>query len=81
VQDVPVPYSVLTLGGKVSVRLPSGKVGNLTVPPATEPGDRRRMAKAGYLGGDLTLEFSLAPTGELSPEQRTALETMRDLGL
>jgi len=29
----------------------------------------------------LTLEFSLAPTGELSPEQRTALETMRDLGL
>ena len=81
VQDVPVPYSVLTLGGKVAVRLPSGKVGKLTVPPATEPGDRRRMAKAGYLGGDLTLEFSLAPTGELSAEQRTALEAMRDLGL
>ncbi|RJU91608.1 MAG: J domain-containing protein [Candidatus Poseidoniales archaeon] len=81
VQDVPVPYSVLVMGGKVSVRLPSGKVGKLSVAANTEVGDRRRMSGAGYNGGDLTLEFSLIPVEALSDEQRSALETLRDLGL
>lgn len=81
VQDVPVPYSVLVMGGKVSVRLPSGKVGNLSVAAHTEVGDRRRMSGAGYNGGDLNLEFSLTPVEELTKEQQAALEALRDAGL
>jgi DnaJ-class molecular chaperone len=81
IQEVAVPYSVLMLGGKVSVKLPSGKVGKLSVDPMTQVGDRRRMAKAGYNGGDLTLEFVLADTEELTDEQRQALQTLQDSGL
>ena len=81
IQDVPVPYSVLMLGGKVSVRLPSGKVGKLSVDPLTQVGDRRRMAKAGYNGGDLTLEFVLNEADALTDEQRQALKTLQDSGL
>jgi DnaJ-class molecular chaperone len=81
IQDVPVPYSTLMLGGKVSVRLPSGKVGKLSVDPGTQVGDRRRMGKAGYNGGDLTLEFVLAEHETLTAEQKTALEALRASGL
>ncbi len=77
VQEVPVPYSVMMLGGKVSVELLSGKTGNLSVDPMTQVGDRRRMAKAGYNGGDLTLEFILADHDNLTKTQQKAL---RDLG-
>jgi len=81
IQEVAVPYSVMMMGGKVSVKLPSGKVGKLSVDPMTQLGDRRRMAKAGYNGGDLTLEFVLAETDELTEEQRQALKTLQDAGL
>ncbi len=81
VQDVPVPYSVLMLGGKVSVRLPSGKVGKLAVAPFTQIGDRRRMAASGYNGGDLTLEFTLAETDTLTDDQRRALDDLQKSGL
>ena len=81
IQDVPVAYSVLMLGGKVSVRLPSGKVGKLSVDPMTQVGDRRRMAKAGYNGGDLTLEFTLADVENLNEAQQEALKGLHDSGL
>ena len=81
IQDVPVPYSVLMLGGKVSVRLPSGKVGKLSVDPLTQVGDRRRMAKAGYNGGDLTLEFTLADVDDLTEAQQEALKGLNHSGL
>ena len=81
VQDVHVPYSVLMLGGKVSVRLPSGKVGKLAVAPFTQIGDRRRMAASGYNGGDLTLEFTLAETDTLTDDQRRALDDLQKSGL
>ena len=81
IQEVPVPYSVLMLGGKVEVRLPSGKVGKLSVAANTLVGDRRRMAKAGYNGGDLTLEFTLAEQETPSDEQKAALEALRESGL
>ena len=81
VQEVPVPYSVMMLGGKVSVQLLSGKTGNLSVDAMTQVGDRRRMAKAGYNGGDLTLEFVLAEPEELSKAQRKALEDLGSTGL
>ena len=81
VQEVPVPYSVLMLGGKVSVRLLSGKVGRLAVAPLTQVGDRRRMAKAGYDGGDLALEFTLAEPETLTTSQEAALKALGDEGL
>jgi DnaJ-class molecular chaperone len=81
VQDVPVPYSIMMLGGKVKVRLPSGKEGRLTVAPCSQVGDRRRMSKAGYNGSDLELEFTLAEHVQLTDEQKTALESLSELGL
>lgn len=81
VQEIPVPYSVLMLGGKVSIRLLSGKVGRLAVAPLTQVGDRRRMAKAGYNGGDLTLEFTLADPETLTASQEAALKALGDEGL
>ena len=81
VQDVPVPYSVLMLGGKVKVRLPSGKEGRLTVEPFTQVGDRRRMSKAGYNGSDLELEFTLVEHEALTNEQKGALDGLNKLGL
>ena len=47
----------------------------------TQVGDRRRMAKAGYNGGDLTLEFVLAEPEELTDAQRKALEDLGSAGL
>ena len=81
VQDVPVPYSVLMLGGKVKVRLPSGKEGRLTVEPFTQVGDRRRMSKAGYNGSDLELEFTLVEHEALTNEQKDALDGLNKPGL
>ena len=81
VLEVPVPYSVMMLGGKVSVKLLSGKTGKLSVDAMTQVGDRRRMAKAGYNGGDLTIEFVLAEPESLTDAQRQALEDLGSTGL
>ena len=81
IQEVQTAYSTLMLGGKVKVRLPSGKEGLLTVPANTQVGDRRRMTGAGIQGGDLDLEFVLMETEELTDEQRDALEKLAKTGL
>jgi hypothetical protein len=71
----------MMLGGKVKIELPSGKSGLLKVAENSQPGDRRRMSGAGYNGGDLDLEFILIELDELTPEQKAAIEGLRDLGL
>ncbi len=81
IQEVQTAYSTLMLGGKVKVKLPSGKEGLLTVPANTQVGDRRRMTGAGIQGGDLDLEFVLMETEELTNEQRDALEKLSKTGL
>ena len=81
IQEVQTAYSTLMLGGKVKVKLPSGKEGLLTVPANTQVGDRRRMNGAGIQGGDLDLEFVLMETEELTEEQRIALEKLSKTGL
>lgn len=81
IQQVSIPYSTMMLGGKVKVNLPSGKSGLLSVAGNSQPGDRRRMAKAGYLQGDLDLEFILDEHEELTPEQIEILEKLKDVGL
>ena len=81
VQEVQIPYSTLLLGGKVKVTLPSGKEGMLNIASNSQIGDRRRMVKSGYLGGDLDLEFILKEVEELSKEQQEALTNLKNLGL
>ena len=81
VQEVPTPFSTLMLGGKVKVALPSNKKIMLSVAPETLVGDRQRIAGAGYDGGDLELEFVLPDYDELTPQQKQALETLKDTGL
>ena len=81
VQEVQTAYSTLLLGGKVKVKLPSGKEGLLTVAPNTQVGDRRRMSGAGIQGGDLDLEFTLLETEELTDDQISALTKLKESGL
>ena len=81
IQEVQTAYSTLMLGGKVEVKLPSGKEGLLTVSPNTRVGDRRRMSGAGIQGGDLDLEFILLESEDLSVKQKKALEKLRETGL
>ncbi|MBT5593335.1 MAG: J domain-containing protein [Euryarchaeota archaeon] len=81
IQQVSIPFSTMMLGGKVKVNLPSGKSGFLSVAGNSQPGDRRRMSKAGYLQGDLDLEFILDEQEELTSEQIEVLERLRDVGL
>ena len=81
IQQVSIPYSTMMLGGKVKVNLPSGKSGLLSVAGNSQPGDRRRMTKAGYLQGDLDLEFILDEHEELTAEQIKILEQLKDVGL
>ena len=81
VQEVQVPYSTLMLGGKVKVKLPSGKSIRLSVAPETHIGDRRKVPGAGYDGGDLELEFVLPELEGLTKAQIKVLEALRDKGL
>ena len=81
VQEVSTPYSTLVLGGKIKVKLPSGKSGNLSVAANTQIGDRRRMAGAGFDGGDLDLEFVLQENEQLTKQQLKALKSLQESGL
>ena len=81
IQEIVIPYSTMMLGGKVKIELLNGKSGLLKVGENSHPGDRRRMAGAGYNGGDLDLEFVLEEFDTLTEEQRSAIEALRDLGL
>ena len=74
VEEVEVPYSTLVLGGKVTVTLPSGVKGKITIPPLSQVGDRQRIK-------DVDLEFTLSDVDELSDSQKTALEKLKDAGL
>jgi DnaJ-class molecular chaperone len=81
VQEVSTPYSTLVLGGKIKVKLPSGKSGNLSVAANTQIGDRRRMVGAGFDGGDLDLEFVLQENEQLTAVQLKALKALQKSGL
>ena len=74
VKDVEVPYSTLLLGGKVTVTLPSGVKGKITIPPLSQVGDRQRIK-------DIDLELVLAEIEELDDNQKDAIKSLRELGL
>ena len=81
VQEVPVDYSTLMLGGEVRVLTPAGKMVSVRLAPETRIGDRKRLPKMGFAGADLDIEFTLAEHDSLSEEQRAALEALRERGL
>lgn len=81
VQEVPIPYSMLALGGKVHITTPNGKSGKLSVAKNSNPGERRRMGKSGYNNGDLELEFVLKESDEFTKEQIQLLKDLSKVGL
>lgn len=74
VKEVEVSYSTLALGGKVTVTLPSGVKGKITVPPLSQVGDRQRVK-------DIDIEFILAELDDLNESQKAALEALKGVGL
>ena len=74
VKEVMVPYSTLMLGGKVTVTLPDGVKGKITIPPLSQVGDRQRVK-------DVDIEFVLAEIEELNKSQKEILESLKDEGL
>jgi|TARA_B100000530_G_scaffold1184_1_gene1025 DnaJ-class molecular chaperone len=81
IQEVPVAYSVLMLGGSVRVSTPAGKVVSVKVSANTRIGDRKRLPKMGYAGSDLDIEFILDELESLNDAQVEALESLRNTGL
>ena len=81
IQEVPVAYSVLILGGDVRVSTPAGKTVSVKVSENTRIGDRKRLPKMGYAGSDLDIEFILDEPESLNEAQVEALESLRKTGL
>ena len=81
VQEVPIPYSTLMLGGSVRIHTPAGSIVEVKVPPVSRIGDRRRLPNQGFGGGDLDIEFTLAEGDDLTDEQQAALDELRRSGL
>lgn len=81
IQEVPVSYSTLCLGGRVEVATPAGKTVAVKVAPETRIGDRKRLPGMGFAGADLDIEFTLEESDPLTDAQRAALEALRDQGL
>jgi len=81
IQEVPVSYSTLMLGGQVRVATPAGKTVSVKLSPETRIGDRKRLPGLGFAGADLDIEFTLAEQESLNEDQRAALESLRERGL
>ena len=62
------------MGGKVTVTLPDGIKGKITIPPLSQVGDRQRVK-------DIDIEFTLAEIEELDDSQTDAIQALRDAGL
>ena len=58
----------------MTVTLPSGVKGKITIPPLSQVGDRQRIK-------DIDLELVLAEIEELDDNQIRAIESLRDIGL
>lgn len=81
IQEVPVTYSTLMLGGAVRIRTPAGKRVQIEVVEGTRIGDRRRLGGHGHDGGPLDIEFILAEPEKVSNEQKEALDRLKESGL
>ncbi|MDC3290147.1 DnaJ domain-containing protein [bacterium] len=74
VKEVEVPYSTLMLGGKVTVTLPTGVKGKISVPPLSQVGDRQRVK-------NIEIEFVLAEIETLDESQKEIIESLKEKGL
>ena len=74
VKEVEVPYSTLMLGGKVTVTLPTGVKGKISVPPLSQVGDRQRVK-------NIDIEFILSEIESLDESQKEILESLKERGL
>ena len=81
IQEVPVSYSTLMLGGSARVTTPAGKTVSVKVSSNTRIGDRKRLPKMGYAGSDLDIEFTLDEAESLTEAQIEALESLKNAGL
>ena len=81
IQDVPISYSTLILGGKIQIRTPANKRIQIDVPENSKIGDRRRLNGHGHDGGPLDIEFSIMEPDKLTEEQRKALQVLKETGL
>ncbi len=81
IQEVPVTYSILMLGGSVHVSTPAGKTVSVKVSANTRIGDRKRLPKMGYAGSDLDIEFTLDEPESLTDAQIKALKSLSESGL
>ena len=81
IQEVRLPYTTLSLGGKVRITTPSGKRLQIEVPSGTRIGDRRRLQGHGHAGGALDVEFTLAEPEKLTESQMEALKSLKETGL
>ena len=74
VKEVMVPYSTMMLGGKVTVTLPTGVKGKISVPPLSQVGDRQRVK-------DIDIEFVLSEVDTLNDDQKEVLRSLKEFGL
>ena len=81
IQEVPIPYSKLILGGAVRIRTPAGKRVQIEVAEGTRIGDRRRLAGHGHNGGPLDIEFVLAEPDKITKQKKKALDNLKESGL
>lgn len=74
VKEIEVPYSTLMLGGKVTVTLPTGIKGKISIPPLSQVGDRQRVK-------NIDIEFILSEIETLDEAQKEILEALKEKGL
>jgi DnaJ-class molecular chaperone len=84
--DVAIPVSGALLGTTVDVEVPSGETCAVRIPGGTASGQKLRLRNRGFPkrdGGhsDLLARVVVNFPRDLTPEQRTHLEALRDLGL
>ncbi|MEM1446283.1 MAG: J domain-containing protein [Planctomycetota bacterium] len=85
IADVPIDPATAALGGPVDVQTPEGQTATLTVPPGTSSGAKLRLRGQGLPRkpgsserGDLLARLMIRVPKELTDEQRSAYEALRD---
>jgi DnaJ-class molecular chaperone len=81
IQEVPINYTTLLLGGNVQIKTPSNNRIQIEIPARSKIGDRRRLNGQGHDGGPLDIEFTVIEPDKLNKKQISALEKLKDLGL